>query len=127
MQDQDTLAPLQAFQAMTCFLDMYYQCSHSDQIGALLGAMNMNIFGDGNQTADPAIWVDWIECVNADDGLTIVEAFKAVAKFVSMRYSFEPEDAVAALIDGMRIHKDGSVANPAFWEDWTRCVNEISD
>lgn len=122
---KNKLTPLQAFQAMTCFLDMYYQSSHSDQIGALLGAMNMNIFGNGNQTADPAIWGDWIECINTDDGLTIIAAFQAVAKFVAMRYSFEPEDTVAALIDGMHIDKNGSIVNPAFWEDWIGCVNEI--
>jgi hypothetical protein len=122
---KNALTPLQAFQAMTDFFDICYQCSHSDQIGALLGAMDMNIFGHGEGTADPAIWEDWIECVNADNELTTLKAFQAVQKFVAMRYSCEPDNDVVALISGMQIYNDRSVANPAFWEDWIRCVNKI--
>jgi hypothetical protein len=116
----------QAFDVMINFLDSYYKTTKSGQINSFLSDTGMRTWSYGNRTVDPAIWEDWIECVNTDE-LTTVEAFKAVAKFVAMRFASKPEAAVTALIDGMRVHKDGSVATPAFWEDWTRCVSELPD
>jgi hypothetical protein len=122
---KNTQTPLQAFQAMTDFFDMYYQHSRSDQIGALLGAMDMNIFGNGNRTADPAIWEDWIECLGTNDAPTILEVFQAAKKFVEMRYSLEPDDTVAVLTYGMQVRADATIENPTLWEQWVNCVNDI--
>jgi deoxyadenosine/deoxycytidine kinase len=121
---KNMLTPLQAFQVMTAFLDMYYRYSRSDQIGALLGAMDMNIFNN-NQTADPAIWEDWIECLNNNNEPTIFESFQAAKKFVEMRYSLEPDHAVISLIHGMYVDANGAVENPVFWEQWMKCVSDI--
>jgi len=49
-----------AYQKMMAFLDRYYDLTHTDEIGALLGSMRL--LEDG-KTADPAIWDDWIEAV----------------------------------------------------------------
>jgi hypothetical protein len=54
----------QAFDVMTDFLDIYYEKTGSGQINSLLSDMDMRTWGDGNQTADPAIWEDWINSVN---------------------------------------------------------------
>ncbi len=113
----------QAFDAMTSFLEAYYNQTYSSQINSLLSDMDMGTWGDGNQTADPALWEDWIECVNTDDVLTIKEAYEAVARFVSMRYALQPDDYVVALIDGMRFLQDGTPVNSNLWSQW---VNSIS-
>jgi len=56
-----TLTVQEGFAAMCLFLDDYYEQTHSDDIGALLG--ELQILEDG-MTADPAMWDDWLACVN---------------------------------------------------------------
>jgi len=50
----------QAYCAMYHYLENLYQLTHSDDLGAFLG--EMSILPDGN-TADPAIWQDWLQAV----------------------------------------------------------------
>ena len=55
-----------AYVAMYEFLVGYYERTKSDDVGALLGGMSLLADGD---TADPAMWSDWLECVsNAKHG-----------------------------------------------------------
>ena len=56
----EKLTSKQAFQAMVFFLESLYERTESDDIGALLG--DLQILEDGN-TADPATWEDWLESV----------------------------------------------------------------
>ena len=49
-----------AYSAMYEFLVEYYERTKSDDVGALLGGMSL--LADGN-TADPAIWADWMNSV----------------------------------------------------------------
>jgi hypothetical protein len=55
----ETVTIRQAFDAMTCFLEKYYQLTNADEVGGLLSIMQ--IWGD--TTADPAVWEDWMACV----------------------------------------------------------------
>ncbi|HEX2977743.1 MAG TPA: hypothetical protein VHO47_01345 [Candidatus Babeliales bacterium] len=57
---QNKLTSLQAFNAMRKFLELYYTQTSSDEVGSLLG--DLQILKDG-KTADPAAWNDWIGCV----------------------------------------------------------------
>ncbi len=50
----------EAYEVMMLFLEKHYRLTSSDDIGALLGAMQF--FEDG-LSADPAMWEDWLECV----------------------------------------------------------------
>ncbi|HZS77310.1 MAG TPA: hypothetical protein VFA41_11910 [Ktedonobacteraceae bacterium] len=52
----------QAYDAMILFLENYYQQTNSDDVGALLGDLSMEIWADGS-SGDPAAWDDWLECV----------------------------------------------------------------
>jgi hypothetical protein len=52
----------QAFQAMVLFLERHYERTKSDDIGALLG--DLQLLEDGD-TADPAALSEWTECVHA--------------------------------------------------------------
>jgi len=56
-----TVTKLQAFNAMRKFLENYYTETSSDDIGALLG--DLQLLEDGT-TADPAALTDWINCIN---------------------------------------------------------------
>ncbi|MFA6066166.1 MAG: hypothetical protein WC707_03220 [Candidatus Babeliaceae bacterium] len=55
------LTKLQAFNVMRKFLENYYEKTLSDDIGALLG--DLQLLQD-NRTADPAAWNDWLNCIN---------------------------------------------------------------
>ncbi len=57
---KENLTYLEAFKAMRCFLENYYDQTNSDDVGSLLG--EMQILEDG-ETADPASWDDWMDCV----------------------------------------------------------------
>jgi len=56
------LTLLQAFNAMRVFLEDYYKRTLSDDIGSLLG--DLQLFQD-NTTADPAAWNDWIRATDS--------------------------------------------------------------
>jgi hypothetical protein len=58
----EKLTELQAFNAMRKFLDGYWERTHSDDIGVLLG--ELQLFPDGG-TFDPAAWEDWMDAVEA--------------------------------------------------------------
>lgn len=55
---------LQAYNAMFHFLEIYYNRTESDDIGALLGSMSLL---DDGKPADIAIWKDWNESICACD------------------------------------------------------------
>jgi len=55
-----SLTYLEAFKAMCCFLEKYYEQTSSDDIGSLLGEMQIL---EDQSTADPAAWEDWINCI----------------------------------------------------------------
>jgi hypothetical protein len=56
----EKLSDRQAFEAMVLFLEGFYERTQSDQVGGLLS--DMMAFA-GGETADPAAWGDWLECV----------------------------------------------------------------
>lgn len=45
---------------MICFLEKYDEQTTSDDVGTLLGELQFLSDGD---TADPAAWNDWLDCV----------------------------------------------------------------
>lgn len=59
---ENKLTDLQAFYAMRLFLEKYYEQTNSDDVGSLLS--ELQFFEKEKETADPAAWEEWIECVN---------------------------------------------------------------
>lgn len=50
------LTEIQAYDAMFEFLSAYYERTHSDGVGSLLGDLQL---GTDRMPADPAAWGDW--------------------------------------------------------------------
>ena len=59
-QTMENLTERQAFDAMVMFLEQFYERTDSDDVGGLLSDLMINV---DNQTADPAAWQDWLNCV----------------------------------------------------------------
>jgi hypothetical protein len=57
----EKLTNLQAFNAMRKFLEGYYERTNSDDVGSLLG--DLQLLSGGGGTFDPAAWHDWIRSV----------------------------------------------------------------
>lgn len=55
------LSEKQAYAAMFAFLENRYRLTESDDLAALLGSMSLL---PGGGTADPAIWLDWLNAIN---------------------------------------------------------------
>jgi len=54
----EKLTTTEAFQAMILFLETYYEQTQADDIGALLGSLQL--LEDG-KPADPVLWQDWLK------------------------------------------------------------------
>ena len=55
------LTELQAFNVMRKFLEMYYERTLSDDVGSLLGDLQI---GEDGETTDPAAWHDWMDALH---------------------------------------------------------------
>lgn len=55
------LSEKEAFAAMYAYLNTVYERLQSDDLGGLLG--DMSTLQDGG-TADPAVWIEWLECID---------------------------------------------------------------
>ena len=51
----------EAYVAMYAYLVRVYERTQSDDLGGLLGDMSMT---SDQETADPAVWFEWYECVD---------------------------------------------------------------
>jgi hypothetical protein len=56
-----SLTPHQAYAAMFKFLEKYYELTNADDIGALLGSMQM---AEDGKPMDPAMWDEWVETLD---------------------------------------------------------------
>ena len=54
------LTKKEAYNAMYAYLVKLYEITKSDDLGGLLGSMSTLPSGE---IADPAVWDDWLECV----------------------------------------------------------------
>lgn len=115
------LSQRQAFNAMIIFLEKYYDATKSNQVNSLLSDMDMQTWGSGDETADPALWDDWIDCIHGKQNITIQEAYYALSLFVDMRYTLEPDKHIVALI-----HKIQNTQDNELWQLWLKAVKQLS-
>ncbi|MDR3550961.1 MAG: hypothetical protein P4L31_06115 [Candidatus Babeliales bacterium] len=133
---KEKLTKLEAFDAMAKFLEGYYERTKSNDFGSLLSDM---LYSSEGCTSDPAAWTNWSNSVNTvlnetskayqnnmHEKLTKLQAFSAMRKFLEIYYEQTTHsDDVGTLLSGMNFLSDGGTVDPAAWENWTKCVNDI--
>lgn len=112
------LNQLQAFNAMTQFLDFYYKKNLSDDLGMLLSSMD---FLEDNETADPATWEDWINIVGENQTLTTLQAFKAMIKYLTLYADLMNSQDLRNVLDNIELSDDKLLSNNT-WDSWISCV-----
>lgn len=114
---------MQAYKAMQFFLEDYYFKSKSDDLGSLLGGMQL--FSEG-QTWDPAMWGEWKRGLVSCEKITILEAFEAMYKFLKDYCTYVESEDVQALLSIMQGPIDGNFDTIA-WTKWLDAVQNTSE
>jgi hypothetical protein len=117
----DTLTPLQAFNAMQEFLEIYFKKTASDSIGALLSCMQ---FLEDGQTADQALWEDWISSLKDQKNITPIQAFDTMHMFLNQYYRNSSSANVKVLLRDIQHSTDGEITDQNIKIVWTDCVNK---
>ena len=100
----------QAYLTAFHFLKGIYQENHDSELGDLLSSMNPYLFLSSN-SADPAVWEDWISCVlQIRDGekLTDNEALQSMLlflKFNQEEFEYDFNWIIKEVEDGIREKK----------------------
>jgi hypothetical protein len=84
-----TLTVQQAYYAVFNAFDTIYDRDKNDSLGCLLSSMSPNIFV-GCTSADPAVWLDWENCVKSitkADILTPEQAHQSIISFLELYVS----------------------------------------
>lgn len=113
------LTQLQAFNAMRKFLEDYFYKSSSDDVGALLGAMQF--FPEGG-TYDPAMWEDWIEYTDAHQNMTPLQVYNAMLKFLDFYIGNSESVQIQAFLRDLQLLPEGGTKDSAIWEFWVQCL-----
>ncbi len=114
-----TLTPLQAFNAMSKFLDTYYRKTLSDDLGILLSSME---FLEDNETVDAATWNDWINIVGPNQTITELQAFKAMIKYLALYANLMASADLNALLHKFKL-SDNEQPSKDVWDNWIKGVD----
>ena len=121
----NTISSLQAFKAMICFLDDYYTKTLSDDLGSLLG--DIQLLGDEGDTWDPAAWNDWLIALNKKESIMPMDGFRGVYNFLRAYYvrTSCASDEIKELLDAMIIAEQEELLSSSLWHTWIECVQKI--
>lgn len=111
------LTKQEAYVAAFYYLDRIYDKEPDENLGDLLSSMNPFLFKD-SQSADPAVWFDWLKCVESiipGDDISEVEAFQAMMCFLQYNQQ-ELGYNLENLLEKLSHDGDNS--------EWIECVNE---
>ncbi|EON79014.1 hypothetical protein ADIS_0431 [Lunatimonas lonarensis] len=59
--------------------------------------------------------------------ITILEAYKAMLKYLENLYELTESDDLAGFLGSMTLLEDGKPADQAVWHDWINAVNNTLD
>ena len=121
----DKITSLQAFKAMICFLDIYYNKTLSDDLGVLLGGIQL--VEDESGTWDPAAWYDWLIALQKKGLITPIDGFKGMYNFLNAYYirtSCSSTD-IKELLDKMDILGQQKLLSSSIWHTWVECVQNV--
>jgi len=113
----------QAFFAMKNYLDDFYFKTHSDDVGAFLGACNW--FEDGG-TFDPAMWDDWVKIAKENYGeeFSLVDGFNIMKKFLQNFYDLAPFNDFKKILSTLCLSPDNKPINSDAWSLWLKCIDK---
>lgn len=113
------LNPLQAFNAMTQFLDSYYEKNLSDDLGTLLSSME---FLEDNETVDAATWDDWINILGTNQTLTELQAYNAMIKYLTLYADLMNSQDLRNVLGAIEL-SDKELPSGDVWDSWISCIN----
>lgn len=130
---ESKLNALQAFNAMSLYLDKYYNITGSDDIGALLGGFQL--FEEGG-TWDPAAWHDWLDSINnvfnnkfkknkVEEKFTVLQALNVMIIFLEKYYELTSYNDLAIILSPLTLFEKNHDFDSVVWKDWTECVNKV--
>jgi len=117
-----SLTQLQGYNIMHKLLNSYYDKTKLEDIMLLLPGM---FFLYDNNTADPAIWEDWIEAINDKKKLTKQEAFDGMIRFFEAYYMLVPYNYLKTLLDEMSSAKNCNDETIPIVRQWNTHLKEV--
>lgn len=117
----NTLTILQAFKAMQNFLEDYYNKTLSDDLGSLLGGLQL--FSDGG-TFDPAMWQEWQDAVGSHNNLTVIQAFNSMQRFLKNYCNYVDSAEIKNLINVIEQLPEGGY-DRIIWAKWQDSVKQV--
>ena len=119
------LSSLQAFKVAVCFLEHFYYKTSSDDLGSLLG--DMQLLEDGSGTWDSAAWHDWIDALEGKLSVTSYEAFVVTFNFLNAYHTRTSSSSVdiQSLLDEMETYKIKKTINATIWQIWMSCTTNV--
>lgn len=57
--------------------------------------------------------------------LTEKEAYTAMYAYLVKVYEMTQSDDIGSLLGSMSTLSDGKTVDPAIWDDWLQCINEV--
>ena len=128
----------QAFRTVIKFLDGYYKNNPSDDLGLLLGEMQLQ---NDNISADSATWGYWIDSANrvidqenhleidmpnpTSDELNVLDTFKAMINFLKIYHNQIQSDDIQAILDDLRLSDNNEIIDWAVKRNWRESVDYI--
>ena len=126
--DEKKLTILEAFYALTLFLEKFYLETHSEDITVLLSGMQIGRDGD---TWDSAMWQDWLKSINKvkseeniGEELTPLQAFKAMRYYFEIWYELTHWPDIEIILNMLHLQNDGKPARQDVWNEWEIYISQ---
>ncbi len=128
---QKKITKLQAYNAMTKLLQIYFDNQPSSDLAMLLSGMS---FLQNHKTVDLAMWEIWGECLERIlheknlrnfNYLTFLEAFIVMGNFLEHILQYPEDERIKKIEDNAILARDNNKIDTVLWQNWLRCVDEV--
>jgi len=129
---QKKLTKLQAYNAMSKLLIIYYDLDSTGDIGIIGGSMS---FLEDKRTADDAMWINWIESLELMlkhkklrnyNHLTSLQAFLAMGIFLENYFGMNNlAKDIEFLEKNIKLAAEHKKIDPLLWMNWLKCVDIV--
>lgn len=126
------LTKLQAYNAMSKLLIMYYDLDPTGDIGIIGGSMS---FLEDKKTVDDAMWINWTKSLDLMfkhknlrnyNHLTALQAFLAMGIFLENYFGRNDlAKDIEFLEKNIKIAAEHKKVNLLLWKNWLKCVDVV--